>query len=274
MRNLLSANFLRLRHSVIFWGSLAVNAFFGAFLLYTHLSDRARFGIEFTLDEIFFGYAMIAGLVMAVFVSTFLGTEYSDGAIRNKLSVGAARRDVYLANLIAVTAAGVLSCGAFMLAALLAGVPFVGFFTVGAKVVLTALLGSLVMCMAFCSLYTLVSMNCTRKAVAAIACILLFFALMMAIVYVNGKLEAPPEITDFSLVDGEFVSRTMPNPRYLDESSRAVYEFLADLLPTGQAIHYFTLTMAHPLRMILASLAVTAASTLGGLVLFQRKDLK
>ncbi|MGY3662454.1 MAG: hypothetical protein ACXAHE_00930 [Roseburia sp. 1XD42-69] len=38
----------------------------------------------------------------------FLGTDYSDGTIRNKLTVGHTRTNIYLANLIVTFAAGLL----------------------------------------------------------------------------------------------------------------------------------------------------------------------
>ena len=48
------------------------------------------------------------GLVAAVFISLFVGSEYSDGTIRNKLVVGHSRMRIYLANLIVCSIACVL----------------------------------------------------------------------------------------------------------------------------------------------------------------------
>ena len=86
MRNLLSANLFRLRKNHLFWGTLAVGALFAGFRIYSLFSDQIDYGIPSSLDDAAFSYAQIVGLTAAVFVSLFLGTEYSGGAIRNKVT--------------------------------------------------------------------------------------------------------------------------------------------------------------------------------------------
>ena len=88
MRNLLSANFLRLRKSMLFWGCLILMLLLGAgFSLYCFLDRRTyeTFGVGYVsnLDPVLFRYALLIGILMAVFVPLFFGMEYSDGAIRN-----------------------------------------------------------------------------------------------------------------------------------------------------------------------------------------------
>lgn len=274
MTSLLRANFFRLRHSKVFWGALAASVGFSAFLLYTRLSDRARYGSEFVLDQVFFAYILTVCFLQSVVISTFLGTEYSDGTARNKLVVGCQRRDIYLANLITLIGAGVLFSAAFMLASLVLGVPTAGFLAANGKTLAVTLLGSLLLEMAFCALYTCISMNCSHKAATAILCILLFFGMMIASTIVAARLDAEPERLTYSMINGEFVSSMEPNPRYLQGMEREVYEFLYDFIPTGQESQYYTLEYAHPVRMMLCALGITAVSTGAGLALFRRKDLK
>ena len=50
------------------------------------------------IDNGFFGCALFIGIVMAVFCSLFIGTEYSEGTIRNKIIIGQKRGTVYLSN--------------------------------------------------------------------------------------------------------------------------------------------------------------------------------
>ena len=50
------------------------------------------------IDNGFFGCALFIGIVMAVFCSLFIGTEYSEGTIRNKIIIGQKRGAVYLSN--------------------------------------------------------------------------------------------------------------------------------------------------------------------------------
>ena len=65
-----------------------------------------------------------------------------------------------------------------------------------------------------------------------------------------------------------------PNPQYLEGAERAAYEFVYDLLPTGQADQYFNLRFEKPGRMMALAAALTVLFTSGGLTLFRRKDLK
>lgn len=275
MTNLLRANVYRLRRTLVFWGGLAASAGFGAFIVYARVSDYHKYGGEILLDQIFFIYTVMAGFLLSIVASTILGTEYSNGTVRNKLTVGHLRRDVYLANLISMICTSWLYCGTYILVVTALGAPFAGWLTVSGKLIAVTLLGSLLLETAFCALYTCVSMNCSHKAATAIICILLFFAFMIASTYVYNMLEAPPEWPSYQMsLNGEIETVMVPNPHYLEGTERAVYEFLFDLLPTGQAVQYYIIEFAHPLRMMLCSVFLVAASTLGGMALFRRKDLK
>lgn len=274
MSNLLRANAFRLRRTMLVWGGALVSVGLAVIIVNTQIGDLRDLGVAFTLDEVFFGYAMCIGLFMAVLISTFLGTDYSDGAMRNKLAVGNLRRNVYLSNLLSMIGICFLYCAVYMAAATAMAAPVVGFFTLDGKVILTALAGSLLTGMTFCAIYTCITMNCSHKTTSAIICILLFFALLSASTYVLAMLDASPERMNMSLVNGELVSSMEPNPKYLQEGARAVYEFFYDLLPTGQGSQYFSLSFTRPLRMMLCAIGTTAVFTLGGLAAFERKDLK
>ncbi len=274
MTNLLRANFFRLRKALVVWGGALACVAMASFTTYTHVSDQRQWNTVFLLDTTFFIYPLIVGFLMSIVVSTTLGTDYSDGTIRNKLSVGHLRRDIYLSNLLSLTLVSWLYCVVYMLTAGVLGVPFAGWLTADGKIILITLAGSLLLEMAFCALYTCISMNCSHKAATAITCILFFFGMMIASTYVLRMLDMEPEHLAYSMVDGEFVSSMEPNPRYLEGTKRAVYEFFLDLIPTGQAVQYDILEFAHPVRMMLCALGITAVSTGAGMLLFQRKDLK
>ena len=110
MTNLLRANLFRLRKALVVWGGALACVAMAAFTTYTHVSDHLELGVVFLLDTTFFIYTIIVGFLMSVVVSTTLGTEYSDGTIRNKLSVGHLRRDIYLSNLLSMTLVSWLYC--------------------------------------------------------------------------------------------------------------------------------------------------------------------
>ena len=281
MRNLLSANFLRLRKSMLFWGCLILMLLLGAgFSLYCFLDRRTYetlgVGYASNLDPVLFRYVLLVGILMAVFVPLFFGLEYSDGAIRNKLVVGHSRLSIYFANLITGFAASLLCIAGYMLSCLAVGVPLLGWFTKPAPLLLATIAGSALMLAAFCAIFTFVAMNSSKKSTSVVVCLLGVFLLLFAAVYLNVRLEAPEFIQGYEMsVNGEIVNSVPePNPHYLRGTARTVYQFLYDLLPTGQSLQYTMLSFTEPLRLMGLAAAVTALFSAAGAALFRRKDLK
>lgn len=279
MSKLLSADFMRLRKNRLFWGALAAMFAFGAGMVFQQLWEQmayAEFGETGQMDAIFFRYALATGLMMAVFIPLFFGTEYSDGTLRNKVMVGHSRASIYFSNLITGIVVSVLLCAAYLLPVMILGPVFIEWLTMDVGFLLTILLGTLAMGAAFSSVFTLITMNCSRKAATAVGCILLVIALLVVAARINTLLEAPEFIPVYSLsADGAVVSEGMePNPHYLRGTARTVCEFLYDFLPAGQTVQYSAVSVTHPWRLPLYSLAILIVSAGAGAALFRRKDLK
>ena len=75
MINLLSANLFRLKRSNLFWTAFGLSAGFGAFMCVTRYREQFLYNYEVSLDSVFFGWAMVIGLVLSVFLPLFFGTE-------------------------------------------------------------------------------------------------------------------------------------------------------------------------------------------------------
>lgn len=286
MTKLLSANFLRLWKSRAFLVCLALCVVLGALGAFGEFRFQVSVGADLSVPEVsayksllegeFFGYAPLIGLVAAALIALFLGTEYSDGTIRNKLVVGQPRLAIYFANLIIGFAASLLCMAGYMLSCLAAGAPLLGWFTKPAPLLLTAVGGSVVMLAAFCAIFTAISMNCAKKSTSVAACLLAAFAGLVAAAVLYSMLDAPEFITGYEMaVNGEIVQAIPePNPMYLTGMKRAVYQFLFDLLPTGQSLQYTMLGFTDPVKLMALSAAVCAAFTAAGAALFRKKDLK
>ncbi len=270
MTNLLSANLFRLRKSRLFWVTLLLCAAAGAWQpIQTYLEYQRKF----PLDAVFFVYAMLIGLVLSVSLSLLFGSEYSDGAIRNKLAAGHTRLSVYLANLITAVFTALTFCGVYILCTLAVGVPLLG----GPKApgpLLTSLALSLLMAAVWCAIFTALVMNCSRKAASAVSCMLLFLLIFGIAISIYQILDAPEFLPSFSLVDGEMVSEMVRNSAYLQPEERWPYELLLDLNPVGQAVQFTNGNVTRPLQMVLCSVGVFAAATAAGAALFRWKDLK
>lgn len=275
MLNLLSAEISRLYKNKLFWLSSILVTGVGVYEIIMEYMDGKSMGTVTSLDASFFSFIFIVCGCTAVFTSMFIGTEYSDGTIRNKLVVGHRREQLYICayvtSLCASTAMMALWFAVyFTLGLLLLGGPILGVPQMLAFIGLGILI-----IMAFDALYVFISLLVSNKASAAVACMLLFFGLFVVAVVINGMLEAPEFVQDYSITaNGVELMDPLPNPRYLSGMKREVYQFIYDFLPSGQAIQLMMAAVLHPVRMALCSVAVAAASVLAGIRLFKGKDVK
>ena len=275
MAKLLRANLSRLWKSRIFYIGLAFMLLLNVFLVLDGW-NYGRQGYPEPLEDMLFQNCIIIGFVSAVVVGMFLGTEYSDGTIRNKIAVGHTRVSIYLANLIVCAAASALlllislalgfGLGSFLLDPL--GLPM--------KVLLLYTCIGLLTTVSFASIYTLVAMLSPSKASGAVLCLVLALVLLFATSAVEGALTEPEMVQDFVMsVDGTpNLGEPHPNPRYVTGTKRAVLEVIYDILPTGQAFQISNNECAHPARLPAFSLLVALVTSAAGALLFRRRDLK
>lgn len=276
MNKLLSAGFARLRKNHVFWFGIVFMMLTG---IYTSLMSYAKMketGYSCTLENGFFNYAVYIGIVSSVFCGLFIGTEYSDGAMRNKIVIGHTRGSIYLSNYIVCAAAGLCLCLANMIPYLCIGVPLLGSFETDVKKMILLVLCTFFMTLALSAIYTVIAMLNQNKAVVASVCILSAFLLLFAGSYINSRLTEPETYPAYiTLVNGEFVEEDdIPNPNYLRGTKREVYEFLYDFIPGGQAIQYVCLEAENPQLLMLYSGIIVIAATGLGLFFFRKKDLK
>ena len=275
MAKLLRANFSRLWKSRIFYVGLAFTVLLNIFLVIDGWHS-GKLGYPEPLEDVLFQNFIIIGFVSAVFVGMFLGTEYSDGTIRNKIAVGHTRASIYLANLIVCAAASMVillislalgfGLGSFLLDPL--GIPM--------KALLLYTCIGLLTTVSFASIYTLVAMLSPSKASGAVLCLVLALVLLFATSAVEGTLTEPEMVQDYVMTeDGMPVpGDPHPNPRYVTGTKRAVLEVIYDVLPTGQSFQISNNECARPARLPAFSLLLTLVTSAAGALLFRRRDLK
>lgn len=277
MRKLLSANFSRLWRNKVFWLGMIFMFGFGVAVICNQYWELQKYGIEPVLDSTLRVYAIFIGMAAAVVCGLFLGTEYGDGTVRNKLIVGHTRSAIYVANLMVCTAAALLMCAVYFVAVCALGIPLLGGFQGGAQENLIQLGVGALMVIATAALLTLIGMLCQSKAGASVLCILLILVLLFATSLLHSRLSAPEMYSSYALnATGEVVhTEPEPNPQYLRGNARLVYEFLLDFLPTGQAVQISMMGgVAHAWQAALYSLGITVVSTAAGVAGFRKKDIK
>lgn len=269
---LLRANFSRLWRSASFWTAVSVMFGAGVFELAVSYPHREQPGI---LDNRYMLFVLMSGVVLSAFCSLFVGAEYSDGTIRNKIAVGHSRANLYLADLVTCAAAGVLVCLGYILPMTAAGVPLMGGFELPLPSILWFTLCAFLMTASLCAIFTMAALLNQNKAVVAIICIFLAYFLLFLGIYLNSRLTEQAIIPAQEYIEnGQILVReAMPNPAYVQGIKRTIFEILYDL-PGCQAVQLIASSEACPIRLPLVSLGTAAVSTAAGLVLFRRKDLK
>ena len=277
MGKLLSAALLRLRKSWVFWGCLAATVICSNFVTTTVTLSGPDGETEMVMGNHPLGYVMFLGLALAVFCSLFLGVEYADGTIRNKLIAGHTRSAVYLSNLAVCTGVGWAMC-AVSLTVGLARRLILGDGGLEAAETAFAAAGTLLLAFAYAALFTLLAMLLQSRSASAVACLLLALGLLVVGIALYGMLMNPESYPITTILpSGEMVMEEIPNPSYVGEPLRAVYEFLLDATPGGQSIQVIAGSLAEhgrPWLLPLSSLVVGAAATAAGVLAFCPRDIK
>lgn len=277
MNRLLSAGFVRLKKEKFLWIAVIFMALFGLSLAVSAYNSYHKYGLEPSLGRMLFAYGQFIGILASVFSGLFLGTEYSDGTMRNKLIAGHRRISVYLASLILNVAASVLMVLSFQLALFAAGALLLGLesFSVDAGFLLFHLAGGFLLTVAYCAIFTFISMLVQKRAVASVTAILASFILLFAGAYVMSRLSEPEYYSNYNITmdSGDVVeTEREPNPHYLRGTERKVYEFLLDFLPGAQSLRLSEGGLDH-WQPLAYSLLLAVFFTGGGVLLFKRKNL-
>lgn len=263
MSNLLYANFSRLWKTKMFIIGLGFMFFAGSFLVWKQYGQIRDYGIPVTLENTFFAYTLIISIVSAIFCSLFIGVEYSDGTIRNKIIVGHKRIDIYFANLIVNICASLLMCLSYILSNIIVGIPLIGPMNIGITKVLMLIGGSMATIIALCSIFTMVSLLIQNKAIAPVICIVGMFIMIGFISVIQTALNQPK-----FWYDGTY------NPNYVDGAKRERYETLYTALPAGQAMQYIGMNTKNMNEICMYSAGLTIITTGVGIFLFKKKDIK
>lgn len=274
MRNLLHANFSRLRQDKVFWLCVFSMLVFSAGFMIVWCLEAIENDSAGELDLLYFRFSPSLGFFYAVFSCLFLSVDYSDGTIRNKLSVGHTRREVYLSSFLTIFAASLCIAMAW-LAGSLAGVPFFGFLTLGPAGMICCVAVVVGFTAAFSAIYVFIGLLNDRRSVTVVT-LSVWLLLTLASGFLGVALHEPEMLRKgmVTATDGTLSVIMEPNPYYISGIRRWIYQFLVDFLPSGQVDSLQNILLEHPLRMLLSSAFITVAATFGGIKLFVRKDIK
>ena len=271
MRKLLRADLFCLRRSRVLWLCMAAAFVISAIFLLRLSTDNENMR---TLDDAFLQLLPFLPILHAAFVGLFLGMEYQDGTLRNKLIVGHSRGEVYGAYLIT----SIVGCFAILLAwaaSAVIGVIKFGWFAAPAGTLLLHAAVILLLTAATAAIMTLICLLVSNRAISAVAAILLSLAiLILGSSFYNALCE--PEMTSAAVMtaNGFEIGEPTPNPYYISGPLRAAYQFAVDALPSGQAILLANQELTRPVLSLAASAGLILLTSAAGMLVFRRKDLK
>lgn len=279
MSKLLSANLSRLVKSKLFWLLLLAMLIISVIFMFNNVREviniqENNYQNVYYIDSYYFNLAPIIGIFFAVFISLFIGTEYNDGTIRNKLIIGHTRTNIYFANLLTCTIASFAFVSVWLIGGLV-GLPFFTMWQMSGSWVLLYIIISLFFSAALSAFFTFIGMVYSSKAGTAVVSLLLIFGMLIfsSIIY-NALME--PEMISGAFLTSEGVQMGEPelNPQYINGIQRTVYELFMIILPTGQGILMANLEIKLPIFQIVSSFIITLLVTVLGVILFRKKDLK
>jgi ABC-type transport system involved in multi-copper enzyme maturation permease subunit len=226
-----------------------------------------------SLDLEILRYIGEEGLFFSIFMSLFIGTDYSDRTIRNKIIVGHKRTDIYLSNFIVCCVGANIINIACIITQVGVGIPLLGVNRDRISDCLIAIFLNFFLIGAYSALFTLVSMTVKSKTNAVVASIIVYFILLIGTNFAYSALqEGGSNIEGLSTtitVNGENIMADTPNT--LTSTKRRIVELITEISPCGQSIRIAMNESTN--AMPLYSLAFMGVTTLAGVAIFRKKDI-
>lgn len=301
MSGLMRANFMRLFKSKAFWVCVMISPALETLrLIFEFLWNFSFRRTQIPLEPSLFGNTANLLLLLPVFAGLFLGTEYSDGGLRNKLIVGHTRAAVCLSDLLTCIAAGLMIFAVQFSFDLTLGLARGYRQTVPTEEIISRVLICIGAIAALSAIFTLLGTLVSGKSACVTAAICLALAMTIGSSMILSGLAEPEYLTPITVTypdetdeNGEprmeIISEE--NPNYVGGALRQTLETLNDLLPSGQLLRMGTSTTVfaedgEPIGRDTGSFTERAApmtgyslglvflATVGGMCIFRKKDIR
>ncbi|MCQ2462279.1 MAG: ABC transporter permease [Clostridia bacterium] len=246
MSKLLRADFVRLFRSKPFFIFCAIIAAFSVYLNIGHSVSLNTLNADYAILPfellIYFSFAVTTA------VSFFAGVNFSDGIIRNKLSSGYSKTEIYLANL---TVCAVISA-VFSVLYMTGGIWLVVYKKMNAATFITHILAGTAVAVSFSALGSAVTFVCRSKAVPIVVSAVIILTMCLGANLLHNKLDEPEYNREIETINGisvegaegfvygnddEVTFKTVKNDKFLPGGTkRTLLESLYRFIPAAQAI--------------------------------------
>lgn len=258
MRRLLRADMYRMYHNkkiVIAYFAMAAVAGMMIMMQYTAMDYAVP------LSRVIFLPMTFYGLVAAAFVSFFVGEDFSEGTVRNKIVAGNRRSHIYLSQLFCVWTASLLLYLLTLLLTVSVSLPMFEKNVTGGEIVSFAVYGCFTV-LAIGSIFCLISVCIGNRSVAVTVCMGMAFFMLFLCLHTNQIIAQSP------YKDG------IVNSHYIEGGKRLFYELVHDINPMGQIAQLSEMKLLNPIRWIGADIVWICLAIIVGCMCFGKKDIR
>ena len=286
MYKLLNANFYRLIKNKIFLGIIIITLCMACFFLKS---------LEFYGDSIellIMNHFVTIGFFISLFTTLFVGLEYANGTIRNKIVVGNSRVKIYLSNLIISITVGIIIELVYILFILVVGnvildeaqliLPFNQFIQM--------LLHIITIIIMYSTIFNCITLLCNDITVSTVICIIFVFIMFLS----DGTLSMieHSEKYNYQYAYNEHGEATREiiglNPNYPGETKKQIAKVLRNFTPIGhtnqineavgeqinQIMMNYKGEIPNTTNLLWYSLGIIILINTIGIYLFNKKELK
>lgn len=234
------------------------------------------------LNDYIFSINMLIPIILSAVVPVFLGNDYKDGTIRNKLVTGHSRLKLYLSELIITVSLALIYLVAFFAVVLCVGMPLLGTSDLGFDVILKNYLVIIGAIVSFSAIFTFFGLVLNSKSTIIVFCMISTFIMLIVGVMIGSMLSEPERYVQpaMTVSDGNGGTRYIeeinePNPNYVDGFKRDVLEVFDTVLPYDQVIRATNLDIeGYTLIMPACSAMLTLIFSGAGIMIFRKKNIK
>lgn len=275
MRNLLSASLFRTVRWRLFWTELGIALLLPSIILVnSYLQTNLTNAYVYKLVSQFFGHAPLVGVFVSIFASRLWGQDYEWGTLRAKLSCGHERYEVYLSDLFLTAMVGLAVTGLWLLVYMTLGVPVLGFPGLNADTFAIYILSDLLLSIAVSSLCTLLCSVSEQEAQGLRRCLIAVGVMIVLGLILYKRFSIPQYKGWIMFHDDPSTIQPAESGLYVGGTARLWLELTICMLPGAQGILLLEQKVEHLLLPGACSLLVTVLTTVFGMRLLERKEVK
>ena len=275
MRRLLRADIHSLFLDKVFIALAVFSFILGLTLPVLGLVNEIRYNEYKEFEDYFFFFLPVFSLLISSYVSIFVGKSFDWGTVKNKITVGHSRRDIYLSFLIVSMVGTLVFIALFLIPYSVLGSLVYEDMSISFKALVLVLISAVLVLLSVTAISVALMETIGSRVISMIVSLFVVFALLLIGNYAEELLNEPEMISNsMIMVDGAFqFADSYPNPRFLAESKRWIYEALRDATLGGQMSQIMNMECDW-IRVSLYSVFSSILATLVGCIIFNRKDLK